>query len=385
MRIFASVNRWMRGLRRSRQRVTLSVARHLLNIRMTAKEAYDPKQTRRVLVLMPDRIGESLMSTAFVNTVKAHRPDINITVASGPTARAMLAGCAGVDQFIATDETVRRGRRMKLLSAEIERRKDKFCLVVEMRVKINPKVLSFLARTGAEHCLGYDKYGYKIFDLNVPHNPTLHTLERWFVAAQITIGQDLQKPNPLQSLLSLPVDKAVESEIESWLNMGSMPAPRVLLNFYANARDRSFRYAEAIKLLRLWRSRFPDHLLLLLPVPGHEVDVGKIASGINDPKVMIAPQPLLLPTSIALARRVDLIFTPDTGMAHIASALNAPVVVVYRHDSENFERWKPLSDRQGVIFTRPPISPHDYVYPHEFDDAELLGHVERLLPSSFQS
>ena len=359
----------------------LSLARCLLNIRTAPREVYNPSAVRKILILLPDSIGESLMATVFINLVKVQRPDIEITVASGSTTRAMLAGCDAVDQFISTDETARPRRRMKLLADEIRKRQEEFCLVVEMRIKLNPRILACLARIGGQHYLGYDKHDYKVFDLNVPHSPTLHTSERWLAAAEIAVGQSFQKPDRLHQVFSLPVDEDVELEVDAWLAANAGSGPRILLNFYAKASNRSFRHVEAMKLLRLWRTKFPNHLLLLLPVPSHESDVEKMAAELNDPKVVVAPSPLLLATSVALARRVDLIFTPDTGMVHIASALNTPVVAIYRDNPENFEQWKPLSDRQGVIYTRPPTSPHHRVYVHEFDKGELVAHVENLLPA----
>lgn len=371
----------MLGLRRGRQHVMLSLARQILNIRTKPKKAYDPRSTRRILILLPDSIGESLMATVFMNTVKAQRPDIEITVASGSTTKAMLVGCNSVSRFVALDEAAGPRRRMKLLAVEIKKQQKKFCLVVEMRIKLNPRILACLARIEGKHYLGYDKRDYKIFDLNVSHNSALHTVERWLAAAEIAVGQNFQRSKHIyQQAFSFPVDQTVDVEIESWLDANPKFSSRILINFYAKARDRSFRYMEAINLLRLWRKRFPSHLLLLLPVPGYESDVEKMATELNDLMVMVAPYPLHLTTSIALARRVDLVFTPDTGMVHIASVLNTPVIAVYRDNPENFYQWKPLSDRQGVIFTRSQILLHDRVYVHEFNSEELMEHVEKLLP-----
>ncbi len=251
-----------------------------------------------------------------------------------------------------------------------------------MRKKLNPRILTCLACIKARHYLGYGKHSYKIFDLNVSHSPTLHAWERWFNAAKTVIGYpSLQKPDRPHKIFSLPSDKDVESKIDTWLeeNTDINTSHRILLNFYAKARNRSFRYSEAMKILRLWRARYPNHLLLLLAVPGFETDVEKMVAEMDTQQVMTTPYPLLLVTSIALARRVDLVFTPDTGMVHIASILNAPVIAVYRDDRENFEHCKPLSSCQGVIFTRSPVSPHDRVHVHEFDKNELMVHVERLL------
>lgn len=127
--MYSIIDRWALGIRRSQQRIALSISRYLLNLRTDLPKAYNPKDTQKILILVPDAIGECLMATVFMNVVKAHRPDIEITVASGSTAETSLAGCGALDQFIAIDETARPKQRLKLLADEIEQKKINFVLL----------------------------------------------------------------------------------------------------------------------------------------------------------------------------------------------------------------------------------------------------------------
>ncbi|MBK8984420.1 MAG: glycosyltransferase family 9 protein [Ignavibacteria bacterium] len=47
----------------------------------------------------------------------------------------------------------------------------------------------------------------------------------------------------------------------------------------------------------------------------------------------------------------DLIITPDTSAVHICSALNKPVIGIYSDVRWNFEKFRPLSDINEVIFS----------------------------------
>lgn len=356
----------------------LEIMRCWSNWRKVPAEAYQPEKIRSILVPLPgDAIGESLMTTLFLKTVKAHRPDIEITVASGPQTASLFADCESVDHFISVgSRTMSPKARMKVLIEEI-RKKERFDLVADMRTRLDVRIFSFLRKIDAKHYLGHAKNNYTLFDLNV--SPEVqHTSERWLAAAQIITGQS-ERPSALTPEDFCFPANAREHEIDQW--RATLPASRarILFNLYGSSPHRSFQYPQALELLRLWLERFPDDLLQLLPIPGHESEVKRLAAEINDERVVVAPSPLSLPASFTLTRQADLVFTPDTGMVHIASSLNTPIIAIYDDDPKNYSEWRPLSDRQAVIFTRPPTAPHERVGIHEFDYEEMWTAVESLL------
>lgn len=59
--------------------------------------------------------------------------------------------------------------------------------------------------------------------------------------------------------------------------------------------------------------------------------------------------------SCKLIARCSLIITPDTSIVHVASALNIPVVAMYRNNDREYykytmlETWGPLSDIKEII------------------------------------
>lgn len=50
-----------------------------------------------------------------------------------------------------------------------------------------------------------------------------------------------------------------------------------------------------------------------------------------------------------LLRNCKILITPDTGILHIASALNIPTVGIYRQNESNFNFWYPKSDMSYVV------------------------------------
>ena len=358
----------------------LEMARRWSNWRKVPAKTYTPEEVQSILVPLPgDAIGESLMATLFFKAVKTHKPDIEITVAGGPKTAVLFADCNAIDHFIqAGDGRVRPRDRMEMLVKKIKQQ-DRFDLVVDMRTRLDVRLLSFLRQINAKYYLGHAKNEYSLFDFNVPSD-VVHTSARWMAAAEMVVGQtNKNSKRPSTQDFCLPIDKQ-EDKVKQWRK--TLPSSRadILLNFYGSCQHRSFPYLEALKLLRLWSKKFPNDLLQLLPIPGHELEVNRLATEINSQRVVVAPSPLSLTTSITLTRQADLVFTPNTGMVHIASSLNAPIIAIYENKPENIAEWKPLSDRQVVIYTRPPATPNETrVCVHEFDYESLWPAVDRLL------
>ena len=358
----------------------LGAARRWSNWRKVPAKTYKPENVRSILVPLPgDAIGESLMTTLFLKAVKAHRPDIEITVASGPKTAPLFADCDSVDHFIqAGNGTVRPRDRMKMLIKKINQ-KDRFDLVIDMRTRLDVRLLSFLRQINAKYYLGHAKYNFSLFDFNVPSDVE-HTSARWMAAAEMVVGQtNWNSRRPSTQDFCLPIDKR-EDKVEQWRKTLPPSRANVLLNFYGSCGHRSFPYLEALKLLRLWSKKFPTDLLQLLPIPGHELEINRLVTAINNRRVVAAPSPLSLATSITLTRQADLVFTPNTGMVHIASSLNTPVIAIYEDNPKNFAEWEPLSDRQATIYTRPPTAPYETrTCVHEFDHESLWPAVDKLL------
>ncbi len=317
------------------------------------------------------------MASLFLKAVKTCRPDIEISVASGTQTASLYRDCDSVDDMISVGgRRMRPKDRMNALIREIKNR-EKFDLVADMRTRLDARTFSFMEKIDARHYLGHAKEHYALFNLNVPPNVS-HTSERWTAASQIVTGQaelPCQKPSPQD--FCLPVDTR-KVEIDQWQNTLPPSRARILFNFYGSSPHRCFPYPEALRLLCSWQERFPDDLLQILPIPGHEPEARRLAREIGRERITVAPSPLSLPTSFTLACQADLIFTPDTGMVHIASSLNTPIIAIYDDDSLNFSEWKPISDHQAVIFTRPPKQPYERVGVHEFDYAEMWKAVDGL-------
>ena len=53
----------------------------------------------------------------------------------------------------------------------------------------------------------------------------------------------------------------------------------------------------------------------------------------------------------AIIDRLDLIITPDTSIAHIASAFDKPVVTIHENNKDSYELFAPISNLSRTVFS----------------------------------
>ena len=53
----------------------------------------------------------------------------------------------------------------------------------------------------------------------------------------------------------------------------------------------------------------------------------------------------------ALISKLNLIITPDTSIAHIASAFNKPVVTIHENNQDSYQLFAPISQLNRTVFS----------------------------------
>jgi ADP-heptose:LPS heptosyltransferase len=118
----------------------------------------------------------------------------------------------------------------------------------------------------------------------------------------------------------------LEDAAAKWRSAGASGGQRVLVNVSAGTAIRQWqtdRYAAAIAHLRL---RLPDATVLITGAPGDEDRVSEVAS-LSGSTPVATPR---LMDAFALVATADFVFTPDTSIAHAASAFGPKTVVMHR-------------------------------------------------------
>ncbi len=295
---------------------------------------------RNICVVRLSAIGDTCHALAVVRRLQDNWPDATITWIIGSTEASLMAGIDDVELIIfdkskgrrAYDDVQRQfaGRRFDVA----------LCMHASMRVNLLCRALPSDVR------LGYDKARARDFqwlftNQRVPPAANQHVLDAMMSFAT-AIGAT-ERP--------LRWDLPLSAEAEQFAAQHMDPDQRtVVISPCSSQRSRNFRnwsidhYAAVIRHLQ------QQHRCRVLLTGGNsdlEKEYGQALCNDATPGLENLVGQSTLPELAALIRAADLVICPDSGPAHIATAVGTPVIGLYA--TSNPERTGPYLSRHLTV------------------------------------
>ena len=278
-----------------------------------------PTQPDSVCILRLSALGDATHVVPVVRAIRDHWPDTGITWIVGKLEHRLLAGLDGVE-FIEYDKA---GGMSSTRALHETLRKRRFDVLLHMQVAARANLLSCLVRAPVR--VGWDRLRSR--DLH-------HRFIRDPVAA-VPFQHQVQGFLEFARALGVPVhaprwDLPISEEAHAWAlqQLGdddpvllispcsSHPLRNWRAEYYAEVADRAARQSG----LRVVLSGGPSAL--------EKAMAEEIESRMQQPCLNLVGKDTL-EQSKALLHRADLVISPDSGPAHIASAVGTPVIGLY--------------------------------------------------------
>jgi heptosyltransferase I len=278
-----------------------------------------PTRPDSVCILRLSALGDATHVVPVVRAIQGHWPDTRITWIVGKLEHRLLAGLDGVE-FIEYDKT---GGMTSTRALHETLRKRRFDVLLHMQVAARANLLSCLVRAPIR--VGWDR----------PRSRDLHHRFIRDSVAAVPFQHQVQGFLEFARALGVPVraprwDLPISEEAHAWaLEQLGDDDPVLLISpcsshplrnwqaaHYAEVADRAARQSG----LRVVLSGGPSAL---------EKEMAEaIETRMQQPCLNLVGKDTL-EQSKALLRRADLVISPDSGPAHIASALGTPVIGLY--------------------------------------------------------
>ncbi len=279
----------------------------------------------RVLFLRHDRAGDMVVSTGVMRGIARSHPTITLDVLASPANASIISGADYIDEIVVFNKK----KLSDYLPTLLRLRRTRYDAVVDCMVTA-PSVTTLLLilASGARYRVGIAGRGNDAaFNVTVPAEarPDAHMVDLIAALARafdIWLDEDERHP-----VLSVTDDE--RHRAESIWGTGF----RALINISAGTSERDWsdsRYAAVMKHIRSERT---DAVLRVISSPADADRAERIARdgggeytrtvGIRD--------------AFALIATADFVFTPDTSIAHAASAFRVPTVAIYVRGKS--ERW----------------------------------------------
>jgi len=282
----------------------------------------------RVLFLRHDRAGDMIVSTGVMRAIARSYPTIALDVLASPANAAILDANDYVNDVIVFDKR----RLSSYVPTMLRLRRARYDAVIDCMVTA-PSVTTLLLilASGAKHRIGIAGRGNDAaFNTLVPlaAPADAHMVDRIADLAQaFDVVLDAAARQPV---LNVTVDERARADA-AW--GAASEGRRVLINISAGTSERLWPDDNYVAVMRHLRDREPATTFRVIAAPSERERGERIARAGGGTFV---PTPNIR-DALALVATADFVLTPDTSIAHAASAFHKPAVALYTHGKE--ERW----------------------------------------------
>lgn len=281
-----------------------------------------------VLFLRHDRAGDMILSTGVMRAIARSHPTVQLDVLASPANAAILHSADYVRTVIVFDKRTLRSYVATICAL----RRMRYDAVIDCMVTA-PSVTTLLLilASGAQHRVGIAGRGNDdAFDVLVP--PETRTDAHMVdllgaLGAAFGLGPTAADKQPVLDLTS---DERERADAE-WRTTDR--ARRVLINVSAGTAARRWDALRYVAVMQHIRRRDGGVAFRVIAAPserGRGEQVARDGGGtfVDTPSIRDA---------LALVASADFVFTPDTSIAHAASAFGTPCVAMYVRGSA--QRW----------------------------------------------
>jgi ADP-heptose:LPS heptosyltransferase len=276
----------------------------------------------RVLFLRPDRIGDAIVSTGVFREIVARSPKLTLDVLASPRNRSILESVPSISAVRVFDRS-RWADYPKLIG---QLRSARYDAVIDCMVTApSLTCLLLMLASGARHRIGIGGRGVdSALTVQVPVNRNRTHIVDLLAAFGPVFGADLDRTDWRPRLQVAEGERGRAMGI--WEGADGVPTThRVLVNVSAGRPARNWperHFAAAIDHIR---DRLGGAEFVVIGAPTERDRVERIASSAGA-RAIETPD---IRDVVALVSTATFLLTPDTSVAHMASALGTPAVAMY--------------------------------------------------------
>jgi predicted lipopolysaccharide heptosyltransferase III len=331
-----------------------------------APARWDWDAVKRVLVIRLRSIGDTVLATPSLFALKRFLPEAQVDILVEDWVAPLLADHPHVDNVI----TLERGGFLTRLGVARELRAERYDVVYNLH---GGTTATFLARaTGARHRVGFKSYQYANLHTTLAPSPLFlwgqqktHSVEQQLALLGWTGVPVTDRPRTLLGISS----SAVASVNQQLAAAGLGDRQIALIHPAAAFETKRWAVENFARIAEFVSERGLAPVAIAAP---HEAQIVNDLAG--EASVQILSLDLSLPEVTALAARSQLFVGNDSGIAHIASAVGTPSVVIF--GSSNVAHWRPWNRAKAeVVFEAMPCQPCHGYFCEKFSQPECILRV----------
>ncbi len=307
-----------------------------------------PQHPEKILIRSTNWIGDAIMTTPAVRSIRANFPNAEITLLALPWVADVFTASPRVDHIFVYEKNGRhQGLRGKLTLAS-DLRKNKYDAAILLQNAFEAALITTLARIPVRG--GYTTDGRGLFlthgvkkhsDIGMKHQ--VHYYQEMVAGLGLTPGKD-----QLELFLTPDVRRDAKQGLQQYFfQHGNVPV--IGLNPGAAYGPAKRWPAEKFGRLAQLVCSQTDALLLIFGTDADCEAAAHIAAAVSDQtgRILDLTGKTNLASAMAYIDRCDAFVTNDSGLMHVAAALRTPTIAIF--GSTDHIATGPYSDRARVI------------------------------------
>lgn len=318
------------------------------------------KTYNNICIVQMGRIGDLILSTPLIKTIKDAYPHAKLHVLAGRNNFFFLNNYPLVDKV-----HIHTKRPFKTIFLLRQLRKEKFDLWIDPKDHHSTESRYFVRLARPRESIGFNRKNENLYTHSIKSNKEQyndHAIDRFL---NTLVCLDL-KPSLRQPVLFC--SDPAEEKIRSFLKERSIP-------WYCHIN------ISASRLVRLWEEDKWHSLIKLLEEKGITCLISAIKQDIPQAKRLeaAAGRSRFYPTNslddlFSLVNHAKIVVSPDTAVIHIASAFNRPTVGLYTNLGWNLNSFSPRADHSVMI-----INKKSETFIKDIDTIEVFNAVTGIL------
>jgi len=321
----------------------------LLSISNKKNIDFDILKSSKVLMFRYDRIGDMVITTPVFRELKKKYPKIELSVLASKSNQIILKNNPYVDNVYLNNKN----NIFSDLFVLFKLRKKKIDVCIEfdhsvvrhaiIRLKIiNPKKVISVKKNGR---YGIDGNKLKIYDYYTDNHTGKHFRDIWLGTLRPF------NINPKSINYEIYIDEHQNNKAIKFL---SANAGKVLIgiNLEGAVRGKKINFKDLKKICVGLKKFNKNVLFFVISNPDNENRIIKNIIAMKLCFVHKAYTTFNILDASALINNLDIIITPDTSIAHIASAFNKPVITIHENNLHSYKLFAPTSDINKTIFSK---------------------------------
>ncbi len=288
----------------------------------------------RILARLPNWVGDTVMSLSFVEKLQKSFPSAHIELIVKKTLESIVANIPGISAIHLFDKRQHKGLVGAFKFGKAISLQNKYDLFFCLPDSFSSAAMGYA--TGAKHRAGYrNEFRSFLFTHAYTKPANLHRAEEYAVLIDLYL-----------------YGKFSSESVDSYKLNNTPPSIKskdyIVANFNTEASSKRIPVEKAIQLTTMLQQKYNHLPIKIIGGPNDKWHIEKIYSGLpskNNIENMVAKTSLT--QLIELLQNAFFVVSTDSGPAHIASALNTPLVVIF--GSTNEANTGPYKNKNAIV------------------------------------